>query len=204
MNPERYRLSFTTGGLFVQESVLVADRYMKSRDWSATRDQVRAENLLQVRTAAAALRISKEVVARLEHMSPQELAFLLDGSQRERGYMLWSVACRRYAFIRDFATEVLREHYLTLRRQLPLSEFNAFFHRKSASHDEIENTATSTQNKLRQNLFRMLREAELLSGQHLIQPAMLTPRLAKLLVQRGRESLTVFPVTDTDIARTLQ
>src|SRR4051794_35033031 len=108
MSPERYRLSFTTGGLFVQESVLVAHRYVSSHDWSATRDQVRAENLLQVRTEAAALRISKEVVARLEHLSPQEIDCLLDGSQRERSYLLWSATCRRYAFIRDFATDVLR------------------------------------------------------------------------------------------------
>lgn len=204
MNPERYRLSFTTGGLLVQESTLVAGRYATLHDWRATREQVRVQNLLQVRTAAAALRISKEVVARLEHLSSQELQCLLDGSQRERAYLLWSATCRRYAFIRDFATDVLREYYLSLRHQLPLSEFNVFFHRKSATHDEIDNTTASTQSKLRQNLFRMMREADLVSPQYVIQPAMLTSRLAKLLAQRGRESLTVFPVTDADIARALQ
>lgn len=204
MTAERYRLSFTTGGLFVQESVLVAERYKTLTDWPATRDLVRSENLLQVRTAAAALRISKEVVARLEHLSMQEINCLLEGSQREQAYLLWSAACRRYAFIRDFAIEVLREHYLTLRRHLPLPEFNTFFYRKSAAHDEIEKTATSTQNKLRQNLFRMMREADLISDNHMIQAAMLTPRLAKMLAQRGRETLHVFPVTDSDIARVLQ
>ena len=204
MSPERYRLSFTTGGLFVHESVLVAEGYLMLQDWAAARDQVRAQNLLQVRTAAAALRISKEVVARLELLSPQEIDCLLNGSHRERAYLLWSATCRRYAFIRDFATEVLREHYLTLRHMLPLTEFNAFFHRKSAVHDEIENTAASTQAKLRQNLYRMMREADLLSDHYLIQPAMLTPELAKLLAQQGRDSLNVFPVTDTDIARLLQ
>lgn len=204
MSAERYRLSFTTGGLFVQESVLVAERFKPLGDWTATRDRVRSENLLQVRTAAAALRISKEVVARLEHLSIQEIDCLLDGSQRERAYLLWSATCRRYGFIRDFATDVLREHYLTLRHQLPLTEFNTFFHRKSAAHDEIEKTATSTQNKLRQNLFRMMREADLISGDNLIQAAMLTARLAKLLAQRGSESLHIFPVTDTDVARILR
>lgn len=204
MSPVRYGLSFTTGGLFVQESVLVAERYQTLGDWVATRAQVRSENLLQVRTAAAALRISKEVVARLEHLSIQEINCLLDGSQRERAYLLWSATCRRYAFIRDFAIDVLREHYLTLRHHLPLTEFNTFFHRKSAAHDEIEKTATSTQNKLRQNLFRMMREADLVSGNHMIQAAMLTPRLAKLLIHQGCESLNVFPVSDTDIARILQ
>lgn len=204
MSSDRYRLSFTTGGLFLRESVLVAERYQEIGDWAATRTRVREENLLQVRTAAAALRVSKEVVSRLEHLSPQEIDLLVQGSQRERGYLLWSAVCRRYTFIREFATEVLREHYLTMRFQLPLTEFNAFFHRKSAEHDEVENTALSTQNKLRQNLFRMMREAELLSEQYIIQPAMLSPRLAKLLVLRGHASLTVFPAADIDIARALQ
>lgn len=188
----------------MRESVLVADRYQRIGDWAGTRTLVREENLLQVRTAAAALRISKEVVSRLEHLSAQELGLLVEGSQRDRGYLLWSAACRRYTFICDFANDVLREHYLTLRYHLPLTEFNAFFNRKSAEHDEVENTALSTQNKLRQNLFRMMREAELLSEQYIIQPAMLSPRLAKLLVLRGHASLTVFPAADIDIARALQ
>ncbi len=204
MSTERYRLSFTTGGLFLQESVLVAARYRELRDWRAAREQVRTDNLLQVRTAAASLRISREIIARLEELSDAEIDCVLDGSQRERGYLLWAAVCRRYALIHDFAVEVVREHYLTLRRDLSLSEFDAFFHRKSADHDEIEVTARSTQAKLRQNLYRMMREAELLSDQYLIQPAMLTPRVAKLLAQQGRDSLNTFPVADTDLARLLQ
>lgn len=204
MSTERYRLSFTTGGLFLQESVLVAARYRELRDWRVAREHVRAGNLLQVRTAAASLRISREIIARLEKLSDAEIDCLLDGSQRERGYLLWAAVCRRYALIRDFAVEVVREHYLTLRHELSLSEFDAFFHRKSADHDEIELTALSTQAKLRQNLYRMMREAELLSTHSLIQPAMLTPRVVKLLAQQGRNSLNIFPVADTDLARLLK
>ncbi len=65
MTPERYRLSFTTGGLFLLESPLVAERCLKLRDWEQTRQEDRSQNLLQVRTAAAATRISKELISRL-------------------------------------------------------------------------------------------------------------------------------------------
>ncbi|HIH4665008.1 TPA: BrxA family protein, partial [Pseudomonas aeruginosa] len=68
-----YRLSFTTGGLFIQESPPVAELFLMKRDWQEARDQVREMNLLQVRTAAAATRISKEIVARLEHLDVGEL-----------------------------------------------------------------------------------------------------------------------------------
>lgn len=201
MSPERYRLSFTTGGLFLREAPLVASRYLALRDWAQTRAQVRAENLLQVRTAAAATRISKELVARLEGLGSDELEGLVEGSQRERAQLLWSAVCRRYEFVREFATEVLREYYLILRRQLTFSDYDAFYNAKALWHTELEALAPSTQSKLRQNLFRMLREAELLSEQGQIQPARLTPRTAQLLSRHGRDGLLVFPAMDSELQR---
>lgn len=204
MTTERYRLSFTTGGLFLQEALLVAERYLALRDWSTTRDVVRRDNLLQVRTASASLRISKELVSRLEHLDVSELEELLEASLRDRGYLLWVAACRRYAFIRDFAIEVLREHHLALRRQLSISDYDAFYNAKALWHTELDELATSTQHKLRQNLFRMLREADLISDQQHIQPAMLSPRVAQLLALRGRDELLVFPASDNEIQRWLK
>ncbi len=93
---DRYRLSFTTGGLFLQEAPVIVERYLALRNWSQTRDQVRNDNLLQVRTAAAALRISKELIARLELLESDELEELVNGNARDRGYLLWVAACRRY------------------------------------------------------------------------------------------------------------
>lgn len=203
MSADRYRLSFTTGGLFLQEAPLVAERYLALRDWSQTRDQVRNDNLLQVRTAAAALRISKELVSRLELLELPELEELLHGSLRDRGSLLWVAACRRYAIIHDFAVEVLREHYLLLRRQISFGDYDAFYNSKALWHTELDEIATSTQHKLRQNLFRMLRDADLISDQQHIQAAMLSPRLAQLLARRGRDELLVFPASDNDMKRWL-
>ncbi len=204
MTTDRYRLSFTTGGLFLQEAPLVAERYLALRDWSRTRDQVRNDNVLQVRTAAAALRISKELVSRLELLELPELEELLHGSLRDRGYLLWVAACRRYAIIHDFAVEVLREHYLLLRRQISFGDYDAFYNSKALWHTELDEIATSTQHKLRQNLFRMLRDADLISDQQHIQAAMLNPRLAQLLARRGQDELLVFPATDNDMKRWLK
>jgi hypothetical protein len=49
----------------------------------------------------------------------------------------------------------------------------------------------------------MLREADLISAQHVIQPAMLTPRLASLLAKQGREAFLIYPLSDTDINKWL-
>lgn len=204
MSHERYRLSFTTGGLFLQEAPIVAERYLALRDWGRVRDTVRASNLLQVRTAAAALRISKEIVARLEHLDESELTDLLDASIRDRAYLLWTAACRRYAILHDFAVEVLREHYLSGHGQLTPGDYGVFHSAKAIWHVELDEIAPSTRLKLRQNLFRMLREAKLISDQHQIQPAMLSPALAQRLARHGREALMIFPATDNQIQRWLQ
>jgi hypothetical protein len=204
MATDRYRLSFTTGGLFLQDAPVVAERYLTLGDWLQTRAVVRRDNLLQVRTAAAATRSSYELVSRLELLNNAELETLLAGSLPERGYLLWAAVCRRYAFIQEFAVEVLREHYLLRRHQLTSSDYMAFYNAKALWHPELDAIAPSTQDRLRQNLFRMLRQADLLSDRQQIQPALLTRRLAQLLAQQGPEALHVFPTTDSEIARWLQ
>ena len=187
----------------MQEAPVIVERYLALRNWSQTRDQVRNDNLLQVRTAAAALRISKELISRLELLESDELEELVNGNARDRGYLLWVAACRRYAIIHDFAIEVLREHYLLMRRQLSFGDYDAFYNAKALWHAELDEIAKSTQYKLRQNLFRMLRDAGLISDQQHIQAAMLSPRLAQLLARRGRDDLLVFPATDNEIQRWL-
>ncbi|SIT20058.1 DUF1819 family protein [Achromobacter sp. MFA1 R4] len=201
---ERYRLSFTTGGLFLLEAPAIAEHYLTTQDWEQTRSHVRSGNVLQVRTAAASTRISKELIARLELLDFEELEVLIDSNLRDRAYLLWVAACRRYAFVRDFAREVLRENFLVLRRQLSAADYEAFVSAKALWHDELDELAPSTQRKLRQNLFRMLREAELLSEQLLIQPTVLTPQLALLLARRGVDELLVFPASDQEIKRWLK
>jgi hypothetical protein len=72
-----------------------------------------------------------------------------------------------------------------LRRQISFGDYDAFYNSKALWHTELDEIATSTQHKLRQNLFRMLRDADLISDQQHIQAAMLSPRLAQLLARRG-------------------
>lgn len=201
---ERYRLSFTTGGLFVRESEDIARRFLRGGTWDQTRAAVRLENGLQVRTAAASLRISKEVISRLEMLRREEVEFLINCSYSDRACLLWTAVCRRYEFVKEFAQELLRENYVLMRGQVTLSNFDAFLNSKALWHEELDQLAKSTQSKLRQNLFRMMREAGFINEHYSILQAMPSPALVQLLAQRGADELTVFPVSDLDIKRWLQ
>ena len=56
-------------------------------------------------------------------------------------------------------------------------DYDAFFNRKADWHEELDQLTDSTRDKLKQVLFRMLREAELVSDEGAILPAILSQRL---------------------------
>ena len=199
MRNERYSMSFTTGSLFHRESVNLAELYLHFRDWNSVRDKVIAENLLQTRTLNTLKRICREVVSRLRMLSTYELEFLINGSPREQADLLWIAICRRYRFVADFTVEVLRERYITLKSDLTHENFNSFFNRKSESHLELDTITPATRGKLRQVLFRMLREADLLTANNIIQAAMLSPRLLELIHQSTRSDLSYFPIFESEV-----
>ncbi len=199
MSNDRYRMSFTTGGLFHHESVNLAALYPDLGDWNAVRDKVIAENLLQTRTLNTLKRVCREVISRLKTLSPGELEFLVQGSHQEQVYLLWLAVCRRYRFIADFAVEVLRERYITLKGDLTHEDFDSFFNRKSEWHSELDEITPATRGKLRQVLFKMLREADLLTTNNMIHAAMLSPRLLELFHQGSRRDVLYFPVVESEL-----
>lgn len=202
--PERYKLSFTTGGLFLRESEDAITRFLRLSNWADVRAEILKENTLQVRTKAAAIRVSKEMISRLEMLNPYEVEFWIDTSNADRAYLLWVAICRRYPFVGDFAREVLREYFVLRRREITPTDFDAFFNSKALWHEELDQLAKSTQSKLRQNLFRMMRDAGFINDHSSILQAMPSPALVQLLAQRGADEFTIFPVSDLDIKRWLQ
>lgn len=195
----RYQLSFTTGGLFVAESSCACELYSELRDWSLVREKLIADNLLQVRTRAASLRLSKEVVSRLEFLTNEEAAFLLEADIKAQVLLLWVAICRKYAFIHDLACEAIREGHLAMRRRFNLDDYESFWSAKALWHDELDALSESTRKKLRQNLFRMLKESGLLSEDFLIQAVVMPPLLADLLAVRGAKQFMIFPLHDHEI-----
>lgn len=199
MSNDRYSMSFTTGGLFHRESVKLAVLYLDLGDWNSLRDKVVSENLLQTRTLNTLKRVCREVISRLRTLSPGELEFLVEGSHQEQAYLLWLAVCRRYRFIADFAVEVLRERYITLKSDLTYEEFDSFFNRKSEWHQELDEITPATRSKLRQVLFKILREADLLAANNIINAAMLSPKLLDLIHQCSHRDVSYFPVFESDV-----
>ena len=194
-----YSMSFTTATLLYRESITLAELYIQQKDWRVVRDEVVRDNLLQMRTENASKRICTEGVSRLRQLTPDQLDIVRDGSRQDQVYVLWLAVCKRYRFIYEFASEVVREKYLRLDLQLSYDDYDVFFSAKAEWHPEVERVAPATRKKQRQFVFKMLREADLLSSDGLIQPAMLTPRIMEAIACDDPAHLSIYPASYPDL-----
>lgn len=201
MDGTHYPLSFTAAGLSRRESVQLAVLYLELGDWSLVRERMLDDNLLQVRTRSALLRIGREILSRLQQLDHNQLSLLVEANAQDQGYLLWLAVCRRYRFVADFAVDVLHERSINLMPDLSHSHFDTFFNRKAEWHPELEQLADSTRLKVRQILFRMLREAGLMSATHVINPVMLSPAILQTLPSNRRGELRYFPLFAPELER---
>lgn len=192
----RYALSFTSGALLAREAVIAVPLFLEVRDWGLVRDQLRSGNMLQARTASSAFRLAREVAQRLAVLTDSELELLRDASPSERGHLMWVAACRRYAFIGDFAEEVVRERFLLLTSTLGYDDFDSFVRGKALWHPELAEVKDSTLQKLRSTVFRMLTEAGLFVSGEIVNAAV-SERVRNALDAQLPSDLRYLPTRDS-------
>jgi len=192
-----YVMAFTAGALLYRESVRLA----KLGDWPAVRDEALDTNLLQSKTRSTAKRVVREIFGRLKTLTAEQLDIVITGDSEEQKRVLWLAICKRYRFIWDFAVEIIRERYLTLSGGLTRSDYDSFFNAKAMWHPELEALTPSTQERLRQTLFKMLREAGLLAQDATIIPALLSPRVARALLSDSVDAIAIYPTAEDDIRK---
>ena len=196
---DTYVMSFTSGGLFFNESLQVAEVYDDIQDWETVKKKVLAENILQTRTENSSRRRAREICSRLKLLSEDQLQLLLSGSRPEQQYLLWIAVCKHYLFIREFMAEVVREKYLRMDLELHPRDYEIFFEDKAEWHEELDTLKDSTKAKLKQVLFKIMREAEIISKENLIIPGLLTEQLTKVFAADNPLWLTMLPISDMDI-----
>ena len=199
MVQKKYIMSFTAGALFHQEAVKVVSLYLDVMDWAETKAIAFEKNLLQARTTNSARRIMREICSRLECLHNDELILLQTGFPQEQAQILWLAICRRYSFIYDFAVGMLREKHLTFQHELLPSDYEDFFNDQAILHEELEQITVSTRAKLKQVLFRMLREADFINIHGEISPAILSERVVRTISTHGKKDLAIFPVDETSL-----
>lgn len=196
-----YRMSFGTGGLFLNESIAIARLYAALGDWSAVKRAAAQQGVMPFRKQSSVTRTIREIANRLEVLSAAELELLSDGDYHDQLSVLWLALCRGYRFIGEFAAELVSERFLSFRTMLTYDDFDAFYAAKAEWEPELEGISASTRTKLRQILFRLMREAGVLGQDDHICRALLSARFSAMLQQANPAELRFFPGAELDARR---
>lgn len=218
---ERYRLSFTVGGLLALQGKILATLFVENEHEYTTSDvestngttaidheigeritrirkQAIEENVFSIRTRSANSRVVSEVLKRLSALTETEIHYLADDDTpaSDRQALMWVAMCRYYALVGEFANEVLRERYLMGFSTLNKDDYDRFIQAKSMWHPELEELSALTAGKLRSNVFKAMSEAELWEKESdTLLPSLLSKSVTAILENRP-ESFRFFPTRE--------
>ena len=196
-----YKISFTTGGLYYREATQMARLFFDLGNWEKVSQAVRKDNLLKTRTQSSLNRAIWELIPRLRSLTPDQLQILVDSSRQEQNQILWLAVCKQYLFVYDFAVEVIREKLTLLNLEVTHLDFDIFYNAKAEWNEALNRITDSTRKKLRQVLFRILTEAEILSPSYKILPMILSPRVAEAVVRDDSSFLAIYPISEVEIRK---
>lgn len=194
-----YKMSFAVGGLHLNESVEVARLHKRSEAWDATLERALEGGITSLPKVASRRRTLREIVNRISTLDEDELDYLIEGADRQdQKALLWLATCRAYRFVREFATEVIHERFLSFQLDLPLESFDVLFAAKAEWDEGLAAISAMTRAKLRQVLFRMMREASVITVDNRILSAYVSPRLKAILATKNPQQLVLFPGLSRD------
>ena len=192
-NNPKYSMAFTTCSLLNSESIQVAELYLEHKNWSQVSRIATDSNLLQYRTVSALKRTLSEIVSRLKLLSDEAINLLVNGYKEEKLQILWLAVCLRYPFIYEFSVEVVRKKYRSMQYKIEQFDFDAFFNSKMNYHESLENITGTTRKKLKQVLFKMMKEAEIIDRDDNVQASLLSEKIISVVGNMNHEYLMVFP-----------
>lgn len=216
---ERYRLSFTVGGLLASRagacgnvsessescrqaatlSVLPKPRWASPLPRFANRPS--RKTFLRFARIPQTGSVVAETTRRLSALTVGELAYLAgpDSSISDREALMWIAMCRYYAIVGEFAGEVLKKHYLVGNLHLDFEDYARFIANKATWHPELETISEGTAKKLRSNLFKAMVEAHLFDkNSDTVVSFLPSPSLADILMKRP-DSFGFFPMRESSL-----
>jgi hypothetical protein len=187
-------MSFSVGGLMLNESLVIAQAYRPGETWACARERLLAQGTSSLPKLASQTRALREVYDRIGHLFDTERHYLsAEADRAEQQAIVWLAVCRTYRFVHEFAVEVISERYQSWRLDLGHEVFDRFLAEKAESDSGLAELSPLTCAKLRQVLFRILREASLISIDGRIQPIWLSGRMKRLIEDSNPADLRVFP-----------
>ena len=187
----KYRLSFGTGNAYIHESNLILKKYLENKDWKETERFCIEDNILQINTLSSAKRIFREISLRLKSLNDEEQEFFIRSNYVDQSILIWISICRTYKFIGDFSSIIISEKFNSFQLEIDYSDFNYFYERQEVLHEGLYSLKDSTRKKLRQVIFKIMKDLNMISKKNEITPLFPSKEL-KDVSKLTRKDLNLF------------
>lgn len=197
-----YNLTFTAGTLLLNETYAVAETYLESGcDWGKTQTITFEHNLMSKDKVSTNKRFFSLVKQRISALNEEELDLLVNSTVLIRRQMLLLAICKAHALIFDFISVNVRDSFFAMQERVTHANFNEFFNEKKYVHPELEAITDLTVAKIRQVVFRILEQAELIESidTGLIQRPYLSEKVERVIVKDNPKWLAAFLYSNNEI-----
>lgn len=199
---KKYKLTFTSGTLMVNETCAVATAFIDSGcDWAVTRERTFRDNLLEKDKETTKKKVFSLVKQRISTLSKDELSLLIDGAMTVKRQMALLGVCKVHALIFDFISVNVRNSFFDLQEKITYANFNEFLNEKKYEHTNLDNIADTTASKIRQAVFRILEQSELIesSNSGLLHRPYLSEDVERSIVMDDPKWLAIFLYSNNEI-----
>ena len=191
--PSSYSLSMSGSSVRRPETVETARLYLDLGDWNAVRKQVVEDNLYQLNAESSRKRVAGELVKRLRTLTDDEIRFLVGSYGDDQSAILWVSVCRTYQFVSYLSANVLRDRYGSGIPTYTEGAFEAFFEQEAEVHPELARLTEAGRKKMRNQVFRMLVECDLVTEEGTITPLHPSSAFVGVIDDGHAQDLDLFP-----------
>lgn len=198
---KKYSFSFTGANAVISETRIIAQEYVRLKNWEEVKTLIDNQNLLNKIKQATFEREFREIKKRLILLTNDQMNLLVEGSPDETKAMIFLSLLKLYLFLQDFVIEVVRNKYLLFDNTLSDVDYNKFFNSKAMTHKELNELSELTVKKVRQVVFRVLEQIDLITSlkDGLIIKPYLSPECIKVIIQDDAKLLFAFLMSDSEI-----
>ena len=199
---ETYNMSFTAGAAMLNEMHAVAEALVEcDGDWERTKDKTFKENLMEKEKMSSNIRYFALMKQRLEVLNEAELDMLVNGTVAVRRLIVLLAICKAHSFIYDFISEYVRDCFYNQYEKISYANFNEFYNEKKYEHPEIEQVSELTVAKMRQVVFRILEQTELIEDTEtgILRRPYLSEAVERLIVKDDPKWLAIYLYSNNEI-----
>ena len=195
-------MSFTAGAAMLNEMHAVAEALLACEgDWERTKVKTLKENLMEKEKMSSNVRYFALMKQRLEVLNEAELDMLVNGTVAVRRQIVLLAICKAHSFIYDFISENVRDCFYNRYERISHANFNEFYNEKKYEHPEIEQVSDLTVAKMRQVVFHILEQTELIEDamSGFLRRPYLSEAVERLIVKDDPKWLAIYLYSNSEI-----